>query len=262
MVDILNNNIKYIKSKQGFTCLGPCYEPGTHVTHPITLNYVYDDDYPFCHVNEHMNVDPETGKKEIKYYDKCYKTTKDKNENDEQKKFASLNMILPFIEFRCEHFLKLYNDIFSFEDAVMWIEKKKYSPLSTRSRIFECAMKSYGKDIDIVNQQIMGYLIELISTKWINDLYNIIGKYLEISGDKIKLGKASSSNNNNIDDRANEKKNYIINKFINSDEIHKFMVKYIKHRKPEWESIENHIDRMKSDFMIYVENKIKSTLNI
>lgn len=257
MTDILNNNIKYKKSKHGYSCLGPCYKPGTYVTHPITLNYVFDNDMPFCHVNEHVHVDPESGKKEIRYYDKCYNVTKDQKEIDDDKKISSLNMILPYIEFDCDHFLKLYNNIFSFEDAVLWIEKKKYTPLGTRTRVFECAMKTYGKDIDIVNQQIISYIVELITKKWIDEIYNNINKYLEISDNKIKLGEGDENN-----DHKKEKYNYIINKFINSDEIHKFMIKYIKHRKTEWSTINNHTERIKSDLIVYIINKIKLTLNL
>jgi hypothetical protein len=257
MVDIISKDHKYNKSKLGFNCLGPCYEPGTYVIHPITLNYVFDKDYPFCHVNEFLYVDPETGKKQIRYHDRCYNPTKDKDQSA-AKKLKATNMLLPFIEFKCDQFLKIYNNIFTFEDAVLWIEKKKQSPINTRARIFECAMESYGKDIDIIDQQLSGFLIEYVSVKWIDSIYDKINKYIEIKDDKIKLVNKTNPNNEFED----EKKSYIISKFINSDEIHKFMIKYIKHRKSEWSTIENHLERMKSDYLQYIENKVKITVGI
>ena len=52
----------------------------------------------------------------------------------------------------------------------------------------------------------------------------------------------------------------LINKFITQDEIYKFITRYIKTRKNEWENIKDHLLKISTDISKYIENKILLTL--
>lgn len=254
-------NKSYPKSKNGFQCIGPCYQSNTTIVHPITLEYITDKSNPFCPVGQWEYTDRDTGKKTIKTTDACHHPTDNK---DLSGKEFEISILTPNIDFNDTQFLKIYYNIYSFEDAVNWCDTRKYLPVLTRLRIMDCALTAYGNDLNIVDHRTVDFFIEIFKTKWINDIYNNIGKYISIDNDIIKLAQPKIDTKENKENNADKhiKYNYIKTKFINNDEIYKFLLKYIKYRKDKWETIKYHSDNIKNDFIIYLENKIKTTLDL
>jgi hypothetical protein len=93
---------------------------------------------------------------------------------------------------------------------------------------------------------------------WIKDVYKELYKYISINNkNEIFL----DNNNDDINDNINNKINFIIKKFVNNDEIYKFMSRYIKARYEKWDKISSHIINIKNDYIDYIENKIKLTIS-
>lgn len=247
---------KYPRSKNNFQCLGPCYNPNTSIVHPLTLEYVTDKYYPFCPVREWEFQDRETGKTIVRTTDLCYQPTESK---DLSGKEFELNILTPSIDFNEEQFLKIFYNIHSFEDAVNWIDTKKYTPLLTRLRIMDCAWRAYGKEVNIIDHRVVEFYLELIKKKWTRDLYRELNKYVHIRGEKVLLG---DPNDNNLGPKEEVvvRTNFLVDRFINHDEIYKFLTRYLKHRKDQWDTILRHSDHMKKDLVKYIENKIQMTV--
>ncbi|AYV83579.1 MAG: hypothetical protein Hyperionvirus8_63 [Hyperionvirus sp.] len=249
---------KYPKSKNNFQCLGPCYQPNTSIVHPLTLEYVTDKTNPFCPVKEWEFIDKETGQSTMRTTDLCYHPTESK---DLSGKEFELNILTPNIDFNDEQFLKIFYNIHSFEDAVNWIDGKKYTSILTRGRIMDCAWNAYGKDVNIIDHRVVEFYIELIKKKWMKELYKELNKYVRIEGGQVLLGDPND-NSLTAKDEVVVRTNFLIERFVNHDEIYKFLIKYLKHRKNEWETIVNHSNSIKMDLIKYIENKIKMTIDI
>ena len=253
---ILGKSIdKYPKSKNNFRCIGPCYNPGTSIVHPLTLEYVTDKYYPFCPVKEWEYIDKETGVKTNRTTDVCYRPTESK---DLSGKEFEMNILTPSIDFNEEQFLKIFYNIHSFEDAVNWIDNKKYSPILTRLRIMNCAWVAYGSTVNIVDQRVSDFYVELVKKKWIRNLYRKLNKYVHISNGKIFLGNPNANNLSPNDDVV-LRTNYLIDKFINSDEMYKFLVRYLKHNSGKNFTADTS-NSIKEDLIKYIENKINLTI--
>lgn len=265
---------KYPVSKNQFNCIGPCYHPSTWIVHPITLEYTTDKNNSFCPVHQWEHVDKNTGKKTSLSTDICYPPTE--NEDLSGKEFE-INILTPNIDFNDAHFLKIYYNIHSFEDAVEFIDSRKYLPILTKLRIMNCALNAYGDELTVIYHRTVNFFIEVVEKLWMNDIYNAVKKYVFINDDKIffdkphsnELNKINKTNEMNKINEANESEDerntimiFLKNKFVNSDEIYKFIIKYLKYRKDKWHEIKNHINNIKKDFIIYIEQKIKLTLQI
>lgn len=264
----MESNIKnYPVSRQKFKCIGPCYHPGTWIVHPVTLEYTTDKNNPFCPVRQWEYVDKNTNKKISLTTDVCYPPTENK---DLSGKEFEINILTPNIDFNDEHFLKIYYNIYSFENAVEFIDTKKYLPLLTKVRIMDCALNAYGNDLNVIDHRTVNFFIQVAESLWINDLYNAINKYIVIKDDKINFDKQYAFVDDNEVDKLNDlndnnkeiKINYIKHKFINSDNMYKFIIKYLKHRKEKWNDIKNHVANMKNDFIVYIEQKIRLSLDL
>jgi hypothetical protein len=248
---------KYPKSKNNFQCVGPCFQPNTLIVHPLTLEYVTDRYYPFCPVREWSYIDNETGDKIMKTTDICLNPTESK---DLSGKEFEINMLTPTVDFNDEQFLKIFYNIYSFDDAVTWIDNKTYtSPLLTRYRVMNSAWNAYGSEIDIIDYRIVKFYIELAKKRWSSDIYKHLHKYVHILGQDVLLGDPDK-NDLSYKDNAVIRINFLIDRFINNDEMYKFLVKYLKHRKDEWENTIDHSDSIKNDLIKYIENKIKLTV--
>jgi hypothetical protein len=251
--------LKYPKSKNNIQCIGPCYEPFTTIVHPITLIPVTND-RPFCPIVPTEMVNEQTGKKEFRMTNECINPTTNKDMADEDLK---LNMVIPFVDLDCKYFLKKYYNLFTFEGMLDWLEKKKQSPLRTRLRVIECTWKAYGEELDILDQRITDFYIELIKKKWVAKIVKALDKYIVIEGtgdkQKISLTDKPQDKNSNNEKHTVEKINFIMDKFLTRDDIYKFLVRYIKYRKEMWRSIDNHYVKMLEDLIEYIENKIKMT---
>lgn len=253
------NNSKYKsypRSKNGLQCVGPCYQAGTQIVHPETLEYTTNKNNPFCPVAPWEFTDKDTGKKMILTTDECNRPTENK---DLSGKEFEINILTPTIDFNSTQFLKIYYNIYSFEDAISFITDKKYLPLLTRCRIINCALASYGKDLNMIDHRVIDFFIELVNTLWIEELFHRLEKYINIDNGKISFGKNTDNNTNK--NNKNIIINFIKSKFVNNDEIMKFLMRYIKYRKDVWDNIESHIDNIKDDFIDYIENKVQITIN-
>lgn len=256
-------NKPYPISKNNFQCIGPCYQSSTTIVHPVTLEYVTDRSNPFCPIRQKEFVDKNTGKKKTVTIDICNQPTETK---DVSGKEFEINILTPSIDFNDTHFINIYYDIYSYEDAINYITENKYLPILTKLRIIDCSLNAYGKELNIVDHRTVDFFIEVINKLWLNELYYKIEKYINVDTQNDKINLSSYDDNNNDDDNNDNynikkiKYNYIRTKFITSDEILKFLIKYINHRKDTWDEISHHIDSIKDDFIIYIENKIKSTI--
>jgi len=255
-MDSVNTDItKYPKSKNNFQCLGPCYQPHTWIVHPILLDIVTNELYPFCPVNEWVYNDPETGRLEERMTDICYKPTT----GEVPTKEIELNMLLPYIEFNSEQFLKIYYNIFSFEDGIDWLEKKKYTPINTRVRVLNSMIKVFGSKVDIIDQRLVNFIIDVIKAKYTRRLYRILHEYIGIKNNDIILVDPSD-NTLKQDDDIVARTNYIMTTFVDIDSIFKFLSRYFRQRKESLATLDNPMLAILKDYMEYIINKIELTL--
>lgn len=255
----MNNIKKYPRSKNNFQCLGPCYYPGTKITHPITLETVTDNVDIFCPVNQWIQENSE-GRKYGLLTDVCNKETMTKSYS---KKELEIDMLIPYIDFNSEMFLTFYN-INSFDNGINWINENKYKSLDNRIRILNMCLISYNKQINIIDNKTADIFIEIIKNKYIKKIYKQISKYINIKNDKIYLIKPNKKKEEDsilkIDNDI-KKMNYIIDNFINNEELSKFLIRYIKQHDKSWNTFVNHIDDIISNLIIYITKKITTTLN-
>lgn len=243
----MNNNKKYPKSKKKFQCLGPCYYPNTMVIHPITLELTTNKKDPFCPVNEYYNKDH----KRNEIIDLCYNPTEKKDLNKEE---LELNMLLPFIDFNTEMFLKTLYNIYSFEECIEWLEKNIHLPFGTRQRIFNTSLIAYGSSIQIIDNKSAKFFIEIIKKQWISDIYNSLKKYITISKNDVYI-----SQNDSINDSSDDiviKINFILKTMINDEEVSKFLMRYISYYKESWDEVNDHIENIRLNLINYLKEKI------
>jgi len=253
-------NRKYPKSTRKFQCLGPCYQPGTKVIHPTYLDIVTDTAKPFCPVKEWEYVDETTGKKRELSTDTCFNPTKNTNLSNSE---LELNILIPYIDFDCEYFLKIYYNIFSFEDSIDWCDKNQQSPIDTQIRIMKSSLNAFGKHIDIVDHRFIDFFVMMLKKKFMSEIYDALYDYINVNvskSEKIISITHPSSNTLKKTDHYLERMNYIIKMFVNEDYLHKFIMRYFMNRKSGWENISNHIVNMVNDFNDYIINKIRITL--
>lgn len=253
----IQNIMKYPKSKNNFQCLGPCYQPGTMVVHPTQLDMVTDDMHSFCPVEQWTYVDQKTGKSKDIMTDFCFNPTEKENISNKE---LELNILTPFIDFNSEQFLKIYYNIFSFEDSIEWIDKYKFTPIGTKSRIINSALKTFGSKVDLFDGRFVDFFTELIKKKEIKHIYMKTAQFIGID-EKSNVHFVKSDNNKlKIDEESTARMNYLIKIFLDRDEVSKFLLKYFKTRKAQWETIKNHLNNMLIDFLEYIETKINITI--
>jgi hypothetical protein len=246
----MNENKKYPKSLNGLQCISPCFPANYLTTHPITLQKVMGMDKinPYCHILPHMNEE----KKHIAVA-VCSKPST----NEEIKKHQ-VNLLIPIANIDSSIFLRGFYDIITFEDGMNWIINNENKPVMTRLRVFDNMLIAYGKDIDIIDIRMVDFMVDVIKKLWIKDIYKELHKYIFINEKKEIFIK---ENDSDINKNINEKINFIIKKFINSDEVYKFMSRYIKARYEDWDKILSHINNIKNDYIEYIEKKIKLTIS-
>jgi hypothetical protein len=247
-------NKPYPKSKNNFNCIGPCYQAGTTIVHPVTLEYVTDRNNPFCPVRQWEHIDRNTGKKTALTTDICYQPTETK---DLSGKEFEINILTPNIDFNDAQFLKIYYNIYSYEDAISYVSEKRYLPILTKLRIIDCGLAAYGKELNIVDHRTVDFFVDVMKKTWLDYIYEHVKQYININNGKIGLNRTLDSQTED----KNIKYNYIKSKFITNDEVFKFLAKYLKHRKDKWDDFIHHVTNIRDDFIVYIENKIKNTLS-
>ena len=248
---------KYPISKHGKECLGPCYEANTPVLHPITLDYVSHKLHSFCPTEEWMYEDPKTGKKTNVLLDFCSHPTK---KEDIGKEDIEMNILVPKFNFSYDFFLKMYYGIYTFDEAINWINDKGTSPLFTKMRILECSLKNWGNTEQfVITDDLINFFMVIIKKRWIKDIYSALSKYIIIHDDKISLGR---STNLSDDNHTVEKMNFIINKIINPSILYSILSKYHNKYLDNWKSVNSHLDNIKLFLIDYLEKKLNKTIKI
>lgn len=248
-----NTELKYPKSKHGYQCLGPCFPPGATTVHPISLEHITNNHNPFCPIKLIDTINPLTQRHEIKSHDECFQASVSKDYFNKSE--YERNIVMPVMDFSEEYFLKTIYNINSFDKALEYISKKKTLPKLTRLRILDCAWVAYGQDVIIIDNRLVDFYIELIKKYWINDIYNKIGAYVHVKKNTIFLD-SPDTNELTIKDYSTERINFILNRFINYDEIYKFLTRFIKNRSDN----EKISELIKNDLLEYIINKIKLTI--
>ena len=242
---------KYPVSKKGHQCLGPCYYPGTGFTHPLFLTYMKSNDKPQCPTGAYSTP----GHHDKLISDVCLIPTHNENSKDD----LSLLTLSPFVEFNEDHFLKIYYEIYSLEDSINWINDNNNYPLATQNRVFNMALKVHGRGVEIVDHRVVDYLKVFLITN-IKYIYKVNLKYIGVVNNEVKLMDPSKHKSETTNSTA--RVNYIIEMFLNNDVIYKFITKYLKTRKTEWNDIDDHLLRIVEDMAEYIESKIRLTLDI
>lgn len=250
-----NKTIKYSKSKNNHQCLSPCYHVNSYVIHPITLEYHTNKIMPFCAVNSFTILD-NNGKEHISNFDNCYNPT-DTGVTD---KTLELNILIPYINFNSEQFLKIYYKIFSFEDAINWLDTNKFVPFRTQIRIVNSALEAFGDKNDLFDTRIVQFFIEYLKKEKMSYIYSKLSKHIGInkSNNSIQLVK---SNDLSDEYQSTERINYIIQKFFDVENVSKFMIKYFKNRNKDWSDIHDHMLTMCDDIINNILNKIIKLFN-
>jgi hypothetical protein len=218
---------KYYKSKNNRECIGPCYEPGTWILHPVTLDHVSHPTEPFCPINEWIDIDKRTSKQVIRTIDICHKlhvTPKYKEPN--------VDFVMPSILFSNEHFLKSYYDISSLEDAVEWCDINQNLSTRTLLRIMDSAWYTYfDKDEmlgnnDIIDDRIVSFYINFTKRNWMDNVINQFAKFVKISDNKISV---NYENNDPIpENKIIEVKNFLVEKFISIQSMNNIILRVIE----------------------------------
>lgn len=240
---------RYPISKHNKQCLGPCYEPGTWVINPITLQYITDFDEPFCPTNIWEYKDPNTGKIRELPSDICYVPTHSKDISKEE---IEMNILLPKIDFDTTQFLNIYYEIYSFEGILEWIDRYPKSPLYTKLRLIECGWKSYGNKLTILDDRVISFYQELIRKRWIKHVYPAVTEYIRVTNDQVIIDKKGTAPKAKDKKDKIKKVNYIIKNYTTSNKIHEFLTNYIKESKSEWQNIANHEKRMIRYYINYI----------
>lgn len=247
---------KYQKSKNNLQCLGPCYKPGVNAIHPTHLEIISNKLEPFCPVKEWTFTDKKTGETVNKLTDTCFNPIEDTNISDDELQF---NILTPYIDFTFEQFLKIYYNIFSFEDSIDWIDKNKFSPFDTKKRIMNASLYTFGENIDLFDNRFVDFFVEYIKKDTLNTIYKEVASFIGIKNDNIMFVK-TENNNLNIMDNHIERINFLIKVFFDKEEITKFLMKYLKNRKKNWNEIGDHLIKMSEDITIYIKNKINLSI--
>lgn len=251
----MENIKRYPKSKNNYQCVGPCYPPGTMVVHPTQLEFVTEGPLPFCPIDEIFYEDPKSGETIKKSTDTCYNPIEKENIDKSQ---LELNILTPQIDFNSEQFLKIYYKVFSFDGAVDWVDNNQHVPIGTKVRIINCAIEAFGKNIELFDLRFCNFFINYVKLKKIKMLYSQIHENINV--DHTTGDIFIAPNKLGIHDKSIERTNYIIQTFINKEEITKFLQKFFKKNSNNLGQAEDHLNKMANDLIIYIINKINVTI--
>lgn len=244
----MENKKKFPISTGNKECIGPCYPKNKYIMHPNTLQYVTNIDNPFCPVEPYYN----NKTKKYEQVDICLVQSKLEDIDQNQ---IELSFLVPTFQFSCEHFLKIYYDIFSFEGAVDYITQNIKDPIFTNFRIIDCAWKIYGLKIDLISEELIDLYMYFIKKTWVKHIYSNIYNYITVKED-IFLEK----NTDDADFKKIEKINYIIKKICTRQMIFTVIQEYLYENKSNWNDIVDHNELIKEHLVKHIMDKIELTL--
>ena len=243
---IINKNPKSINNR---SCLGPCYYPETYINHPIFLKDFYDSNNPTCPTQIYKTKDEITGKEVEKYFDVCEKPTHKEDIMNQQSNFSA-----SFSGFTKDYFLSNYYNILSFDDAIEWYSNNIFLPIDSIIRIINASLNVFGNDIDYFNNIFVDFYILYIKEKQMKYIYKNIFQNIGIINDDVLIIK-ENNNKLNYDDYSIERINYIYEKFINNNEIKKFLIKFLS-EKSKFDEYNDVLYFMTNNFILYIKNYI------
>jgi len=241
---------KYPISKQGKKCIGPCYKAGTYIVHPITLEYVTSKNNPFCPVAEYEYINPTTNQAELRLIDDCNIPT-----NSKETEINDIDFIIPIMDYDANDFLKIYYNIYTYDDTINWLLNNE-SSIYTKARIIENALNSFGPNLDfLLDNTINKFFIQLIKKEWMDYIFNnLISIYIHYDNE-YNIEKRKKTTNN-----KKERINYFSNKYVNKNIISLLMDKYIEKYKKEWNNISSHLLNIKIFTIEFYKNYLISKL--
>lgn len=229
----------YPKTKTGKICLTKCYPPNVLYIHPVTLESFGDNTKSTCAILPFYidGVFYET--------DECYLSNINSKKDDKL-----INIINPDFKFGSKEFLYLVYNIEEYSQFINWLNNNNNQKITTKKRVINSFFDFNFKSIKLIDDILIENLIDIFKYSYLNDFFKHINPYLEIKDSNIILIKKPSNTqrNNHI-----ERINYINEKFINVNEIKKFMIKYIDNYNNEIINIEI----IKNNYIDYIINKIK-----
>jgi hypothetical protein len=263
MEDIKQKLPKSVNNRQ---CITQCYEKGTYTIHPVSLNWINSNEGPFCATDPYPYVDSRTGTETMLDIDYCTKATSKKGENTISD--ISYDIILPTYNFNHKIFLKIHYNIFSFEDAMQWVDENNYASYRTIERILNCAWSAYGLKVDLLDERLINTHLKLIMKHKYDEIISKIGKYISKKNDKFLLSKKNensenSENNENSENSDIEDKElleYINRKLINNNNLGKFLFKYRDTNLKNWNAINFHFKKIMDEFIKYIEDKVLKSI--
>lgn len=229
---------KYPISKQGYQCIGPCYKIGTIVTHPhaiVTKKLEKNQ----CPIMSRL------------LFDDCDIPTASEDIN----KYQDMNIIVPSIYFDTEQFLKIYYNIHSYNEGVKWIEENKTVNIYTKLRIMECLITSYNTDILYIDDAVINLYIDWANLQWIKDIYNTFEKNVDIKDENIII-----VNNSKLKfyDHIEERKKFLLNKFINKNNMNKIILRHLESIKTK--PVASNNIGIFQQCILFIEEKINKIL--
>lgn len=238
----------YPKSKNNRQCIGPCYPAGTMIMHPVSLEYITNDKYPFCPVDlwkdKHGVVIP---------IDQCRVPSKI---DEVTMKNIEMDVITPTINFDSKQFLKLYYKIESFNDATLWSYEHANVPYDTLERILDCAWKAYGLELQDIGDDITDFYSDLIKSYWIDSFYiKLKSKLIIDEAGHVKISKTANQTEKDTAYYKKQKKEFILS-FLNNKIIRQILQEIISHYKNKWLEIPSHSKKIKKAFNSYLEKEI------
>lgn len=220
-------------------CLGPVYDKGKYIVHPVTLNLVTDLSNDFC-THDIISFNNKSF-----FGIPCDKSSfKDKQ----------LDYSFPEIGFNCGSFLYDVYGIKNMDDGINYLTKSNLNVYG-KLRIVSCIINLYGNSMEVIDIRLIECLLEIFSTIWINDVYKQLRKYIVVknsSNEEIYLGKDKDDSNNKI-----KKIIFIKKKILSVDIISKYVNIYINKNADKWSNTQDHIEKIKKGFINYIEKKIK-----
>jgi hypothetical protein len=245
-------NKKYPKSINDFQCLGPCYEKNTTIFHPTRFREISDPQQPFCPTVEHAVEDHLTGISRKTTFDTCLNPTHNKDVS------TSFSLLNPKSEFSKELFLGVYYNINSFNQCMEWITNNSHVSLKTKIRIINATLNAYGNEMDLINDKLNEFFIEYLKIQGVKNIYNKIHKNIGISNNEIIIVN-EKKNSLKKDNYHVERINFIVDTFINSENVKKFLLKNMYSRK-DWNDHNDNLNLMTDDFIEYIQKKINLSL--
>ena len=256
-VDIVDvgQNLKYPKSINNVQCIGPCYEAGSTIIHPVTLDEITNPNNHFCPVDRIILTNSETGERMVDTIDFCYVPTV-KQQSSQLTDELKHKLIAPTFVFDTNYFLKIYYDIGSLEDGIAWLDKNSSIPYKTKERIFNQTMVAYGDNLSIADHRLVIFIREIMVHN-IQKIYAKVSKYIDTKDGKIVLIPNSA---NVIVDNPKEKliTSYIKSKFLGDSEISRFVSKFLRYGSEHLKT-RNLSELLVKSMIDYIEKRIESS---